>query len=419
MYLKTSTLANSKQITWAGVRLERAGPMHICPAGNCRRFTRVLPIIAAFAGCLVGCKSNKPQPLPHHVVRIDALVKLHPSYPDIARLRSDNWVAQREIDGAPLHPQPAISQIPQSFEPPQGLPPDRVKEHEATVRDDAARYISQLETALAERDKVQIAARKKAEEQLADTEYADALSKKTIELRDVAVVEARGIQRELDRLNYRAEALASQMRVYSQSGFNTRRLQDDVRIQQVEVDRRIQEKSSAVAGLLKADFKGLAQESLKAVRDQLNSRADANVKALAEQLAAGTKQEVADARKRLDDQPSAIEQLTDTRNGLPIKGSPRTDVIVHAPILTPGTALLSSASRLSSQDREARESAARSLEEMIAADTKQCVERIARQQGWLPDFQPVSKASDWTNRAAGDVKKFWAVEIAGHAVTAR
>ena len=382
-------------------------------ARNAAKVPAACGAIIAFAGC----SAQKPPPLPHFYVRIDALAPLHPAYANLPPLEKNLWQEQRAVDNTSVRPVPAIATMPPDFDPPQGLPADRVKEHEATVHDDAARYISQLEVALAERDKVQIAARRTAETQLADAEYAEALNKKTVELRDIAVVEARGIQRELDRLSYRAEALASQMRVYSGSGFNTRRLQEDVRIQQVEVDRRIQEKSAAVAGLLKGDFKGLAAEALKPLKRQLEAQASANVQTLAEQLAAASKQEAAEARKRLDEQPSAIEQLTDARNSSAIKGSPRTSTSLNAPNLNPGTAMHSADSRLGAEENRAQSEARKRLREMIIADTVQCVERVARQEGWIPEFAKKGKLSDRTNRLSVELRKFWNLEVPKNAVS--
>ncbi len=417
MFLKTLTAASNLSVVRAVRRLPLNSPcvrVHLSLLLYGR--ARVVLCLVAIVFIAAGCSPAKAPVLPHHRIQLEALISLHPAYSGLSVLEIDAWGAQRKLDSDPLHPTPAVSAMPPVFLPPHGLPPDRVKEHESTVREDAARYITQLEAGLTERDNVQITVRQTAETQLADSQYAEALSKKTVELRDVAVVEARSVQRELDRLNYRAEALASQARVYAASGFNTRRLQDDVRVQQVEIDRRIQAKSAAVTGLLKADFKGLAVEALKPLRAELDGRAAANVKGFAEQLAAASKQESAEARKRLDDQPAAIEQLSDSRNSNDIPGSPRTAIKNPGANLNPGTAFMAMAPHEAEQDRIARAASALRLKEMLFADTRQCVERIARQQHWVPDFTPGSKSSDWTSNVSTDLKRFWE---AGHHLDAQ
>lgn len=360
----------------------------------------LITICCAPALC-AGCRHDPTLAVPRHSVRISALLTLHPAWAQVQRLTG----ALDEVAPPSVEPRFTPVQLSAPFTPPAGLPPSRVADHEKIVHEDAARYIAQLESSLATRNRELTEAKKHAADQLARTQYNTALEKQTGALRDAAVVQARVLQQQLNQLNYRLEALASQSRVYASSGFNARRLIDDVRLQQGELDRRVQLKNTEVTGVLKADFKGLAENSLKGLKQSLDVEAANEVSQFQLQQSHTDGQEIAEARARVDAQPTPIPALMDHSGEISNPGAAALIQAVGVPdnsVFTRGDAERLRAARVrtlglrSEIDR---------LTTIITADTRKAVEEIARKEQWI--VAPEGAAADWTSRVAEELRAHW------------
>ncbi len=264
-----------------------------------------------------GCRHGESAVLPQHSVRFSALLPLHPAWEQLRRMEEEaEEIPAAQVD---VRIEPVVMTEP--FAPPQGLPPNRVADHEKVVHEDAARYIAQLEASLAVRNRELTDAERHAASQLARTKYNTAIEKRTNELRDDAVSKSKVLQQQLQQLNFRLEALASQARVYTTVGPNARRMLDDVKLQQAEVDRQAQLKNTEITGMLRADFKGLAEESLKGYKSQLDAEAATHAADFQLRQSRADEQEISQARARVDSQPTVIPPLVDRSGEISVPGA--------------------------------------------------------------------------------------------------
>lgn len=302
-------------------------------------------------------------------------------------------------------------QITGILPPPGGLPPNRIADHEKLVKDDAARYLTQLETALASRDRDLVAASIRASNLQVKTDYNQSLQKRITELRDKAVSQARALQIQLNQLNYRLAALESQKVGYSNSGFNARRNLEDVRLQQIETERRSQLKTTEIAGTLGADFAGLAREELKPYLAKLEADAVNQATIFRAQQTKSDQQEIAEAKSRIDAQPAPIPPLMDHSTEISNPGAAQLGQNIEAPSIS----VFDTSSKLILAGDRSRivtlKETINQLVDLIDKDNQKTVDAIARRDKWIA-VRPGS-APDWTSKVQSEMKNQWSV-VPGH-----
>jgi len=387
--------------------------VNISKPGLGRKRTRLavplaLSTVCIVATCCAGCRRDAVVVLQQHSIRLSALLPLHPAW---AQLQAMQALAKSEpAVQVELRFTPVVLSAP--FTPPRGLPPNRVADHEKVVRDDAARYIAQLEASLAARNREFTDAERHAAEQIARTEYNSVFDKRVIELRDAAVTNARVLQKQVEQLNFKLDSLASQSRVYTAVGPNARRMLDDVKLQQSELDRRIQLKNTEIAGVLHADFKGLAQESLKSFRDKVDQEAASRIADFQHRQSRADEQEVAEAKTRVESQPTPIPPLLDHSSdisdtaGVPLTpGAAALDRKVGLPADAVFDLPMRDISRANQDQKRALQKDIDRLHTMIVVDTRKAVTQIAQREQWAMTSR--STADDWTERVAAELRSQW------------
>lgn len=363
---------------------------------------RFLALLSVISSACSGCSKQPPPSDPIRLVRMNALLPLHPSWPQLEALQSKSDLHTALVwNSLSFHP----FDVPGLMDVPSGLPASRVADHERTVREDSALYLAKLESEFMARSVELVEAKRKSEEQATRTEYNTAVQQKEVELRQLAAVQAKALQTRLNTLNYRAESLASQARVYSSPGINARRLLEDVRLQQVELDRRIQLLNTEIEGVSKADFVGLAKESLKSVHTRLVAEADARVAKFKEAQLGEDRKELEAARARVDAQPTPISALQEHVVDEHLTGAAPLSLNVNAPVRSDGgsssneTALAATLQNLDDSKFSQRYRA------MLEADVARTVDRVARENHWHIVYS--GNAIDATDKVASQLKLMW------------
>src|SRR5437762_2713192 len=116
--------------------------------GEAARFARLLAFFTIGSVVIAGCRSTGgPLPAPRYYVRLDSLLTLHPAWSQVTAL--DQQTAQfssAQQQAATLRY--ATAPLPQPFAPPETVPANLAKEREKRVKEDARRYIVNLERSL-------------------------------------------------------------------------------------------------------------------------------------------------------------------------------------------------------------------------------------------------------------------------------
>lgn len=361
----------------------------------------LLAFVAILCGTTPGCRRQMAPRLPAHSVRISALLQIHPSWPAWEAIQKR--IAIEQSTAGAVH---VVSvNDDETIAPPAILPENRVAEHEKLVQDDASRYLNQLDKSLEMKTRESVASRRRVEEQTEAVQYANSLDKKITELRDQSVVQARGLQKDLSKLNYRTEALASQSRVYASPSVNARHLLEDVRLQQVELDRQVQLKNAEIDGILKADFAGLARESLKPFQLQLRQEREARMVSYKAQLLSADAKEVALARTRVSSQPAPIPPLADHASEIEDPGATPVSLVLPAP----DPSVLQNTRDVAKYGRDERvrllTEQADKIRAVVLQDVTKAVEEIAHREHWL--LLPEGTADDWTAHVREQLRSTW------------
>lgn len=361
----------------------------------------LLALLILLGATLTGCRHPIVHAPERHSVHIPALLPLHPAWAEIKAL--DAQLAK--LPTLPAPPSIRPTPLPATFTPPGGLPPNLIASQEKLVHDDAAHYIAQLESALDLRARELVNSKQRAEEQIAAAKYKVALEKKETELRNANEAEAKEVRKDVNRLDYRNQALDSQIRVYSTSGLNARRMIDDAKQQQAIVNQQIDANNARIDALLHADFRGLAEAALQSYRKQLDAATAAGIQQFTREQAAHDQQELEQATQRLNTLPSAIPKLADPAGDW---NSPRAVPLV----LPPMPSLASDYSQAQgsvavgqSHLRDQLLSERAHLLSVIQEDTRKAVVQIARKQGWI--LVPEGQANDWTNAVKSALQSQW------------
>jgi hypothetical protein len=169
------------------------------------------------------------------------------------------------------------------------------------------------------------------------------------------------------------------------------------------VDRRVQLKNTEISGVLHADFKGLALESLKSYRQQLDAAADSRVADFQRRQALADQQEISEAKTRVDSQPTPIPALVDRSGAISNPGA-----LVQGVSAPSAAVFASTASDMSKADRAARQALQSDidrLKKIIEEDTRKAVDQIARRERWAVSADPATR--DWTARVAAELRSQW------------
>jgi hypothetical protein len=376
--------------------------------GAVTRNASLLALLAMTTVFLPGCRNVTPPVLnTRPYVRVEALLPLHPAWAqvqalDAAQARFPAAQAQAATLKYPLIP------LPEVFTPPVTIPPSLAGERDKRVQEDALHFVQQTEQALIAKN-IDIMTRfERHEQRQTDALYSRELADQELKLSAANEQEAAQLESRINNLGFRQVALRTQIEAYTSRLNQDPRnpvVQDVVR-QEALVSEQMNALEDRRKALLARDVKALAAQQLVGRQRQLQEESATRLAARKAELADSVRQQVEQARARLNNDIKPIPALASTpmppvepqATPLPLPLAPDAPgAIGHA------QAQLSAAMR---QETQAQQVQRQALVAAIRADTVQAVAQIARKEGWnlVP---PGRSGQDVTALAAGALRNQW------------
>ena len=367
----------------------------------------LLALLAILSGVLPGCRDSTPASSTRQYVRLEALLPLHPAWPqlqalDAAQARFPAAQVQAAALKYPLIP------LPEVFTPPVAVPPSLAAERDKRVQEDALHFVQQTEQALTAKN-IDIMKRfERHEQRQAEALYSRALADRELKLSTANEQEAAQLEGRINTLGFRQVALRTQIEAY------TSRLNQDPRnpvvMDAVRQEALVSEQMNALEDQRKAvlvrDVQAEAVKQLAAQKIQWQEESAAHLLARKAELADSVRQQVEQARARLKNDIKPIS---------PVAGNPLPPVEPQATPLplplapdAPGAighaqAQLNAAMQ---QEIQAWQAQRQALVAAIRADTVQAVAQIARKRGW--NLVPAGRTGqDVTAQAAAALRTQW------------
>jgi hypothetical protein len=376
--------------------------------GAVARQASLLALLAIPAGFTTGCRKATPSlPVVRQYVRLEALLPLHPAWPQVQALDA----AQARFRAAQVQAStlryPQVP-LPPVFDPPITIPPSLAGERDRRMQEDALHYVQQTEEALTATNQDLMKRFERREQRQTAALYSRALAERELKIsaadeQEAAQLEARG-----STLGFRQVALRTQIEAY------TNRLNQDVRnpvVQDaVRQEALVSEQMNALADQRKAvlarDVRALAVQQLAPQNRQWQEESAARLQARKAELADSMRAQVEQARARLQNAIKPIPPLAAT---LPPASEARATPLPLPLAPDAGAAIGRAQSQLGGamlQEQQAWQAQKTALLTSIRADTGQAVAQIARREGWnlVP---PGRGAQDVTTQAAGAVRTQW------------
>lgn len=367
-----------------------------------------LALLTLLIGCAAGCRRSAPSlPVTHQYVRLDALLPMHPAWPQVQALDA----AQRRFAGGPAqaatlkYPQ---QPLPEPFAPPITVPPSLAAERDKRVQEDALRYVQQTEQALKAKN-VDIMNRfARREKRQTEANYRRALAERAQQLSTANEQEAAALQARIDRLGFKLVANRSQIAAYSNRLNQDARnpiLQDVVR-QEALISEQMNALEDQRKAVLARDVRALAVQQLAAQKKQWEADSAARVEAQRAELDDSVKQQVEQARARLKNEVKPIPALASA----PLPPAEPNATPLPLPLAPDAPEAIRKAqtqlTAATAQERKSWQAQRESLLSAIRADTTQAVAQIARQKGW--HLVPQGHAgTDVTAETAGVLRAQW------------
>jgi hypothetical protein len=368
---------------------------------------RYAPLLALFGTCIflsAGCRRPPEPPAAHRFVRIEALLSLHPAWEQVTSLdRTASRFPAAKALAIGLHWQP--SPLPAPFTPPDTFPKRLAEEREQRIKEDAARYVAQLERSLnARRDDLYRRAERGEKRQLQAAE-AQVLATTIARMRALNEVQALGLQRKIDTLGYRDAALVAQISYYNQ--FNADQLIRDAQSQVDQVRRQIRDLTAQRQQVLEEDVRPRAEQAIVPEQKRLRAESDTRLKQRLTELDANVQQQIAQEKARLQQEPAPIKPLAE----LPIPPFNARATPLILPPAPPAAADIGQAQAVVdaglARQQKTWQAQRANLVSMIRADTVQAVMQIARQKGWKPVIEGRPFQPDATSEVAAMLRAQW------------
>ncbi len=372
---------------------------------------RRAPLLALLIVCSAlasGCrKPQLPVVASRRYVRIEALLALHPAWPQVQALDAAQarfGSAQNQISGLkyPLVPLPIV------FTPPITVPPSLAQERDKRVREDARHYVEQTEQALQAKNIDIVRQLERDEQRQVEARYIRALADREAELSRIDESDAAKLNGQLNALGFRQAALNSQIDAYttrlSQDAHNSI-VQDAVR-QEALVSERINALKDQLKTVMARNDHKQALDDLAARQQQWQTESAARLQTRKAELAESVNRQVEQARARLSQDVKPIPSLVGTElpasdphaTPLPLPLAPDASRLIGQARTQAGAALL--------QEQASWQTQRAALIAAIRADTVQAVGQISRKQGWL--LVPAGQSrTDGTELVAGALRDEW------------
>ncbi len=357
----------------------------------------VLALLSILAAVGPGCRRAALVVTSRRYVRTDALLPLHPLWPQVAALDRAVLTLGAPRAGALEFAFPTQA-LPKPFTPPQVVPATLARSRQRRVEEDAQRYVAQLAEYLQARNEEALRREERAERKKTDAQFAQEVAAREEALRQEAARRAQEFDRRIRLLGFREIALRSQVKNYIDQP------KADAQAQQQQVLAEIS-RLTAERDNLASDARPQAERELEARRRDLEAALKTRLAARQQELSRALNDRIAHEQARLANDSAPIPSL----ESMSLPPGPRNATPLLLPAPSPAQPVNPQAQldAFVAKQRPVWAAQRARLVDAIRVDIMNAVAQVARRDGWQLVAQGTPGAADATEIVQEPLRKQW------------